>query len=64
MSDDSDDNTDKKSTITAELGNLYLSVDGPNEEWVEEQFEKQWQQRLEEAAEMKEAIRRADVSSQ
>lgn len=64
MSDDGDDNGDKKSSIKASLGDLYLEVEGPDKEWVEEQFEKQWQERLEESAEMKEAIRRGDVSAQ
>jgi hypothetical protein len=63
MSDDDDDNS-KKSSINASLGDLYLEVEGPDEEWVVEQFEKQWQERLEEADVMKEAIRKADRSAQ
>lgn len=63
MSDDDGNDEGNRSTITAELGDLYLSVDGADEEWVEEQFEKQWQQRLEEAADMKQAIRDADVAT-
>jgi hypothetical protein len=59
-----DDSSNGKSKISATLGDLELTVKGPDEEWVEEQFEKQWTERLDEASEMKEAIRRADVSAQ
>lgn len=64
MSDDSEDKSDKKSKISASLGDLSLTVNGPDEDWVEEQFEKQWKERLEESDVMKEAIRKADRSAQ
>jgi hypothetical protein len=46
------------------LGQMELTVKGPDEEWVEERFEQSWANRLEEANEMKEAIRQADRSAQ
>jgi len=64
MSDDEDENGDGPYRMYGSLGDLELTVKGPDAEWVEEQFEKQWMDRMEEASEMKEAIRRADVSSQ
>jgi len=63
MSDDEDD-SDGPYRMYGSLGDLELTVKGPDAEWVEEQFEKQWKERLDEAADMKEAIRRADVSAQ
>lgn len=64
MSDDEDENGDGPYRMYGRLGQMELTVKGPDAEWVEERFEESWQNRLEEASEMKEAIRRADVSSQ
>lgn len=50
--------------IDASLGDLDLTVEGPDEDWVEQQFNEQWAERLSESETMKEALRRADRSSQ
>jgi len=50
--------------IEASLGDLDLTVEGPDEDWVEQQFNEQWAERLAESETMKEALRRADRSSQ
>lgn len=60
MSDGDEENDDGPYRMYASLGDLELTVKGPDGEWVEEQFEETWRNRLEEAAEMKEAIRNAD----
>lgn len=63
MSDDEDEsNKDGDYSMYASLGDLTLEVKGPDGNWVEETFESTWQKRLEEAGEMKEAIRDADGS--
>jgi len=62
MSDEEDDNGPYR--MYASLGDLELTVKGPDGDWVEEQFEKQWKERLDEASEMKQAIRKADRSAQ
>ena len=49
--------TGEKHKIECSLGDLDLKVRGPDPEWVEKTFEEKWQQRLEESAEMKEAVR-------
>ena len=63
MSDDCDECADEPYRMFASLGDLDLTVKGPDPDWVVEQFETQWQERLEEASEMKEAIRDADRST-
>lgn len=50
--------------IEASLGDLDLTVEGPDEDWVEQQFNEQWAERLAESETMKEALRRADRGSQ
>jgi len=62
MSDDDETNGTYK--IDCSLGDLDLTVKGSDPDWVEEEFEKQWQERLEESAEMKQAIRDADPYAQ
>lgn len=49
--------------MEASLGDLDLTVEGPDADWVEEQFESAWQDRLAESETMKEALRQADRSS-
>jgi len=51
-------------SIYVSLGDLEQTVSGPDKEWVEEQFEESWQNRLDEAGEMKRAIRDSDRSTQ
>lgn len=48
----------------ATLGSLTLEIEGNDKEWVADRFEESWETRLQEASEMKEALRRADVSAQ
>lgn len=50
--------------IEASLGDLRVSVKGDDMDEVAEQFEFVWSNRLEESAEMKEALRNSDVSTQ
>ena len=57
MSDD-----DSPYEIEASIGSLSMNVSGPDEEWVRETFQEEWCDRLDEAAEMKEAIRQANPS--
>ena len=58
MSDDDDGPYE----IEALIGSLSMTVSGPDEEWVRETFDEEWAERLEEASEMKEAIRQANPS--
>lgn len=51
-----DDNGDH-AKISASLGNLSLTVQGTDEEWVEETFEEMWQRRLAESGEISKALR-------
>lgn len=50
--------------VECDLGDLHLRISGPDPDWVDEHFEEKWDKRLDESEEMKEAIRRADVSTQ
>lgn len=50
--------------IKCTLGDLQLCVSGPDPEWVDEHFDRKWSERLDESEQMKQAIRRADVSTQ
>jgi hypothetical protein len=43
--------------VSCSLGDLSLTVSGGDEDWVEETFEEKWESRLQEAADMKEAIK-------
>jgi hypothetical protein len=43
--------------IDATLGNLSLTVQGEDKEWVKETFDDEWQRRLQDAGEMSDAIR-------
>lgn len=43
--------------LKCSLGNLRLSVSGPDEEWVKETFDEEWQKRLEESEDMSKALR-------
>lgn len=62
--DDQDSGRDEPYRMEASMGELSLTVKGPDPDWVEAKFEDSWQSRLEEASEMKQAIRRADMSAQ
>lgn len=60
---DEQENGDGPYRMYGSLGDLELTVKGPDPDWVENQFEKQWSDRLDEASEMKEAIRDADYTT-
>lgn len=50
--------------ISVSLGTLHVEVEGNEDEWVEETFESVWEKRLEESAEMKDALRESDRTVQ
>lgn len=58
------DESDEYYRMYGRMGEMELTVRGPDGDWVEEQFEESWEKRLDEASEMKEAIRNGDVSTQ
>ena len=58
MSDD-EENGNGSSKISASLGELTLTVEGSDEEWVKETFEDEWSERLNEAGDMAKALRKA-----
>jgi len=43
--------------MSCSLGSLHLSVEGTDDEWVRETFREEWQERMDEAAKMEDAVR-------
>jgi len=43
--------------IHGSLGSLSLTVEGGDEEWVKETFDEEWEERMEESAEISKALR-------
>lgn len=62
MSDENDDADDGQNQINASLGSLSLCVTGPDEEWVEETFETELQNLLDEAEDVSKALRDGERS--